>query len=125
MQSLLNNDSPTLKDELFMTFTYEYESFGEKKVEELKEGGASIYVDQSNKEEYVELFVDYIFNRQCEKFFTSFANGFHKVCQGELINTFEPEELELLICGSTDLDFQALKSAADYQDGYTEDSPTI
>ncbi len=125
MQALLNNDSPTLKDELYMTFTYEYESWGERKVVELKEGGSNIYVSQENKEEYVELFIDYVFNKQCEKFFDYFSKGFHKVCQGDLIGTFEPEELELLICGSTLLDFNALREAARYQDGFDEDSPGI
>lgn len=32
---------------------------------------------------------------------------------------FQPEELECLICGSTELDFEALQKAAQYDDGYT------
>lgn len=33
---------------------------------ELKPGGADIMVNEENREEYVELYVDYIFSKQCE-----------------------------------------------------------
>lgn len=36
-----------------------------------------------------------------------------------------PEELELLICGSPDLDFDALRKAATYDDGYHADHPVM
>lgn len=35
------------------------------------------------------------------------------------------EELELLICGSPVLDFEALERVAQYDDGYSRDHPTI
>mmetsp|Transcript_11402 Transcript_11402/g.7914 ORF Transcript_11402/g.7914 Transcript_11402/m.7914 type:complete len:92 (+) Transcript_11402:2257-2532(+) len=38
---------------------------------------------------------------------------------------FQPEELELLICGSKTLDFGDLEKSARYVDGYTEDSEII
>ena len=38
---------------------------------------------------------------------------------------FVPEELELLICGSRNLDFEALEEVAHYEDGYTRDSSCI
>jgi ubiquitin-protein ligase E3 A len=38
---------------------------------------------------------------------------------------FRPEELELLICGNPELDFEALESAARYDDGFTEHSTII
>ena len=31
-----------------------------------------------------------------------------------------PPELELLICGSPDLDFKALEDSTEYKDGYTK-----
>lgn len=37
----------------------------------------------------------------------------------------EPEDLEMLICGSKILDFSALKKSTHYQDGYTAESQTI
>ena len=39
-----------------------------------------------------------------------------------LMQLFEPEELEALVCGGTDLDFNALQRAANYEDGFDEKS---
>ena len=39
-----------------------------------------------------------------------------------LMHLFEPEELEVLVCGGTDLDFGALQQAARYEDGFEETS---
>jgi len=47
------------------------------------------------------------------------------VCDGEPLKMFRWEELELLICGSPELDFEAFEASARYEDGFTEDSPTI
>jgi len=63
-----------------------------------------------------------VFNKQIERFFKSFYDGFHKVCKGQFLYTFEPEELELLICGSPILDFHALRKVAKYEDGYDANS---
>ena len=39
-----------------------------------------------------------------------------------LLQLFEPEELEALVCGGTDLDFSALQRAAKYEDGFDANS---
>ena len=38
------------------------------------------------------------------------------------MHLFEPEELEALVCGGTDLDFGALQQAARYEAGFEETS---
>lgn len=38
---------------------------------------------------------------------------------------FRPEELELLICGNPQLDFDALEENSKYEDGYTRDDPVV
>lgn len=40
----------------------------------------------------------------------------------QVFKLFQPEELECLICGGTELDFNALQSAAQYDDGFSVDS---
>ncbi len=65
-------------------------------------------VNEGNREEYVDLYIDYIFSKQCEGQLRSLQKGFYKVCDEDLIQQFfKPEELELLICGSSSLDFHA------------------
>ena len=48
-----------------------------------------------------------------------------QVCGGECLQLFRWEELELLICGSPVLDFEALERVTQYDDGYSRDHPTI
>lgn len=78
LRYIMECDSPTLENDLYMTFIVEYEVFGENIIEELKENGAQIYVNQENKFEYAELLIDYFFNRSIRNQFNSFYKGFHK-----------------------------------------------
>ena len=69
-------------------------------------GGSEIYVSKENRDEYIELYIDYIFNVQCDSQFKSFKKGFYRVCDEEIINTiFKHEELELFVCGIPNLNF--------------------
>lgn len=68
------------------------------------------------------LFIDFIFNQQCEEQFKAFKRGFYRVVSSDIMDLFRPEELELLVVGSKQLDFKDLEDAAQYVDGYTEDS---
>jgi len=38
---------------------------------------------------------------------------------------FRPEELQQLVCGSQELDFNELEAQTRYVDGYTEESPIV
>ena len=49
----------------------------------------------------------------------AFAQGFHMVCGGSALQLFEAAETELLICGSPELDFNALEKSTTYEDGYS------
>uniref|UniRef100_A0A6I8QQU4 Ubiquitin-protein ligase E3A n=1 Tax=Xenopus tropicalis TaxID=8364 RepID=A0A6I8QQU4_XENTR len=76
--------------------------------------------------EFVSLYTDYILNKSVEKQFKAFRRGFHMVTnESPLKYLFRPEEIELLICGSRNLDFQALKDTTEYDGGYTRDSNII
>lgn len=107
------------------SFSVEYEVFGEIRVDELKENGSNIALTNSNREEYIELYLDYLFNSSIEKQFTAFQIGFEMVCDSPLMKMFSPKELELLVCGIRELSFAGLEEGAQYQDGYDENSPTI
>jgi ubiquitin-protein ligase E3 A len=121
---ILKSDSPNLESELYLTFSYDYDYFGENRTEELKEGGEKIFVNQDNKHEYVDLLIETIFNRSIRNQFNSFYKGFHKVCGGDALNLFRPEELQLLICGCKVLDFAGMKRETRYE-GYEGDEEVI
>ena len=63
-------------------FQITYETMGELKTVDLKEGGADIAVTNSNREEYVALYVDYLITKSVRVQFEAFRRGFKKVSDG-------------------------------------------
>lgn len=92
--------------------------FGSTQVHELLDGGADMLVNQENKDMYAMLLIDFWFNQQCEEHFSEFKKGFYKVVTKEIIEICRPEELEHLVCGSAELDFEDLEKGAQYDNGY-------
>lgn len=74
---------------------------------------------------YVMLFIDFIFNQQCETQFNAFKRGFFKTMTADVIDLFNEEELDLLISGSKILDFEDLEKATRYVDGYNKESGIV
>jgi len=82
-------------------------------------------VNHENKHEYVELYIDWFFNKSIKHLFYLFCKGFYRVCDEKILKIIRPEELEQVICGNPELDFKELEESARYEDGYTEDSEII
>ena len=59
---LLNTKDQNLRDVLCTTFTVTVECFGAKDTIPLKENGENIYIDETNREEYVKLYLDWYFS---------------------------------------------------------------
>jgi ubiquitin-protein ligase E3 A len=66
-------------EDLEVYFTIEQEHFGEKVIEDLVEDGAEIKVTQDNKQEYCQLYADFLLNKSIKKQFDAFKRGFYKV----------------------------------------------
>ena len=81
-------------------------------------------IDINNKDEYVDLYIDWYFNKSIEEYFNSFEKGFFCAFNRNLTKFLKPDELELIIRGKELLDFNELKKACQYKD-YTKDSETI
>lgn len=109
---------------LCRNFTVETQAYGETRTHELKPGGANIPLTAANRQEYVDLYVDWVLNESFRLSFEAFRRGFLKICGGEVLKFFRAEELELLVCGNPVLDFYDLERACIYEDGYTKDSRT-
>ncbi|XP_077863624.1 ubiquitin-protein ligase E3A-like [Saccoglossus kowalevskii] len=100
--------------------------FGAPVTYDLKENGSSIPVTNENRKEFVDLYADYVLNISIEKQYRAFLRGFQMVTdESPLKQWFTPEEIELLVCGSKHLDFNALEEATEYDGGFTRDSPII
>ena len=98
-----------LEEILARTFTYDSEIFGEKITEELKEGGKDILVTKENRQEFVNLYIEFLFEIQCKVQIESFKKGFFRLFDRHMLhNLYSPEELEQFVCGCKNLDFRQL-----------------
>lgn len=125
LKALLDDQSDTVEDVYARQFTVDIERYGERQVIELKPGGTDIALTSANRAEYVQLYTEYVLARSIDKQFTAFKKGFDRCVTASLLVLFQPEELELLICGSDTFDWQQLRDSARYDDGYTADSNMI
>ena len=124
LKYLKDTKDANLKDDLDTDFTVVDDKFGEKVVINLKPDGDKIQVDINNKDEYIDLYLDWYFNISIKDVFASFERGFYRVFDRDLSKILNPEELELIICGTQILDFNELRRVCKYEE-YTKDSQTI
>uniref|UniRef100_A0A914HP06 E3 ubiquitin-protein ligase n=1 Tax=Globodera rostochiensis TaxID=31243 RepID=A0A914HP06_GLORO len=97
-----DNDIDECDMELY--FVVDYDLLGEVKTHELKENGTNIAVTEANKNEYIELLVEWRFNRGIEQQTVAFFNGFTSVFPLQWLQYFDERELELLLCGMQEID---------------------
>ena len=77
------------------SFQIEYESaYGEKLKINLKENGDKIPVTNENRQEFVELYVDWLVNKSVENQFECFKTGFYKVVSGDAIKVRKPYKIK-------------------------------
>ncbi|KAI5305695.1 hypothetical protein KEM56_003618 [Ascosphaera pollenicola] len=101
--------------DLCLDFVTENERYGERVVTPLCHDGERRAVTNSNKREYVSLYVRHLLEESVARQFNPFKNGFFTVCAGNALHLFRPEEIELLVRGSDEpLDIHSLKAAAAY-----------
>uniref|UniRef100_A0A8C9U5Z5 Ubiquitin-protein ligase E3A n=1 Tax=Scleropages formosus TaxID=113540 RepID=A0A8C9U5Z5_SCLFO len=116
-----------VEEDMMITFQIsQTDLFGNPLMYNLRENGDRIPVTNENRKEFVALYAEYMLNKTVEKQFKAFRRGFHMVTnESPLKYLFRPEEIELLICGSRNLDFQALEETTEYDGGYNRDSRII
>ncbi|XP_066475719.1 probable E3 ubiquitin-protein ligase HECTD2 isoform X1 [Tiliqua scincoides] len=113
-----------VEEDFYSTFQVFQEEFGVIKTYSLKPGGDKIPVTNQNRKEYVQLYVDFLLNKSIYKQFEAFYYGFHSVCASNALMLLRPEEVEILVCGSPELDMHALQKHTQY-DGYQKTDLTI
>ncbi|KAL0616192.1 putative E3 ubiquitin-protein ligase HERC4 [Plecturocebus cupreus] len=64
-------------------------------------------------QEFVDAYVDYIFNKSVASLFDAFHTGFHKVCGGKVLLLFQPNELQAMVIGNTNYDWKELEKEAE------------
>lgn len=77
------------------TFSVDVVCFGAVQEVELCQGGMQIPVTQDNRHEFVRLFIEYEFKKQCASQLASFKKGFERIVDIEVLQTIlTPEDLE-------------------------------
>uniref|UniRef100_A0AAR5Q3R7 HECT-type E3 ubiquitin transferase n=2 Tax=Dendroctonus ponderosae TaxID=77166 RepID=A0AAR5Q3R7_DENPD len=125
LKALLEYQNDDLQDIFCLSFDINRDIWGEIVTVELKPNGSNIPVTQDNKQEYVTLYVDYIFRKSVENQYNAFHEGFMKVCGGRVLLLFHSQELMAIVVGNENYDWHALEEAAEYKNGYKSSDPTI
>ncbi|XP_060782469.1 probable E3 ubiquitin-protein ligase HERC6 [Neoarius graeffei] len=90
---------------------------------ESNEKGKSVTRD--NKKEFVKAYVDYALNKSVERVFNEFKRGFYKVCDEDVVNFFQPEELRGVMVGTEEYDWDTFRQNTIYAGQYHVRHPTI
>ncbi|XP_055059315.2 probable E3 ubiquitin-protein ligase HERC4 [Misgurnus anguillicaudatus] len=85
------------------------------KGQELVSNGVQIPVTKINRQKYVDLYVDFIFNKSVMNQFEQFSEGFSKGCPVNAWRMFHPEELRELFHGSPVYQWEELSKCTTYQ----------
>ena len=97
-------------------FVAEQDRYGVVVQVPLCSGGAKRAVTNSNRKDFVDLYVHYLLDTAVTRQYEPFKRGFFTVCGGNALSLFRPEEIELLVRGSDEpLDIASLRAVATYE----------
>ncbi|EUB62914.1 putative E3 ubiquitin-protein ligase HERC4 [Echinococcus granulosus] len=125
LQMLLDYEEADLEDAFCLTFEIAVDNYGAIERIPLIPSGGEVVVTQENKQQYVEMYLNFRFNKSCQSVFEAFKSGFFNVCSGYVIKMFQPSELHSMVVGSDDIDWQDLRKNTNYQGEYWDQHPVI
>ncbi|KAG7461748.1 hypothetical protein MATL_G00194390 [Megalops atlanticus] len=105
LQDVLNEDEDVV-EVLDLDFTV--------KGHEIVPCGRDIPVTKSNRQQYVDAYIDFVFNKSVRGQFEDFLKGFSKGCPNEKWRMFLPEELMAVLTGNVDYEWEELKKNTKY-----------
>ena len=117
LRQLLEFDG-NVKETFCRDFVAVGERYGQIIEVPLCSNGDNRAVTNSNRHEFVDLYIRYLLDTSVARQYEPFKRGFFTVCGGNALSLFRPEEIELLIRGSDEpLDVATLRAVAIY-DGW-------
>ena len=119
---VLSSNNLEQKKSLFGIITFTCQLPGGELVE-LKEKGKSIYLDENNCDEFLELYLKTITNQGYLQA-KAVQEGLFEVIPEYMLKFLTPSDLEKKICGEQDFDLDLLKNITVY-DGYKASDLTI
>ena len=73
---------------------------------------------EKNKAEYVQRLIKWRVERGVQKQTEALVKGFYEVVDSKLVQVFDARELELVLCGTIEIDLSDWKRNTDYRSGY-------
>jgi len=127
LMSMLNYKEDDFEEVFIQPFQISYtDLFGSTITQDLCEGGENRMVTRENVQDYLDRYADFLLNKMVEKQFLAFQRGFDLVTSESPLNMlFTPIELEKLICGEQEFDFNDLETSTEYDGGYAKDTPVV
>ena len=113
LKYVLENDPEPLD----LTFTVLEETFGEVTEYELKPGGSFIPVVADNKQEYVELMVQWRLSNGIGPQTENLVKGLREMIPRQYLSSFDAQELEWVIAGTPEINLDDWKNNTIYWGG--------
>lgn len=82
-------------------------------------------VCKENRQEFVDAYVNYVFQISVHEWYTAFSSGFLKVCGGKVLELFQPSELRAMMVGNSSYNWEELEETAIYKGDYSATHPTV
>ena len=112
-------------EQLYYSFVIDDEKFGEHKTIPLKENGENIDLTNENKNEYVNLYINYKLRKSISQQVDAFIEGFNFLVPHDEIKMFTQSELHLIICGVPNIDINDMRANTKFLQPYHNDHPVI
>jgi hypothetical protein len=80
LKALLDYNGKNLKEDFDLDFQITYDYYETKETYDLLPNGASIPVDEQNKDQYIQLYLDYLLKSSVEIQINAFVSGFKAIC---------------------------------------------
>jgi len=124
--SLRNLEKCTTEDLEFLdqSFAVEVEVDGRRVSHELCSDGGSRRVTVENLSEFVRHYWTFLTERVIEDEFKAFSDGFYSIVRFESVRKLQPCELEKIVMGVNDIDFDMIKKSTTYS-GYDADEKIV
>lgn len=125
LQELLDYPGEDIEDTFCLNFTICRESYGVVEQKKLIPGGDQVTVCKDNRQEFVDAYVNYVFQISVHEWYTAFSSGFLKVCGGKVLELFQPSELRAMMVGNSNYNWEELEATAIYKGDYSAVHPTV
>ncbi|KAG7177409.1 E3 ubiquitin-protein ligase HERC4-like [Homarus americanus] len=125
LYELLEHEGNDVEDIYYLNFATTQDFFGKTETIPLKPDGENIPVTSQNKQEYVDLLVDYKLNKSIETQYKAFHDGFYRVCGCIVLELFQPMELMSLVIGNENYNWIELEKNTEYKGEYYADHTVV